>query len=338
MSYNKAMKLKLTARIETRTLAQGKFNLQASLSESKKILIDLYVTEDRLEEKKAKEIVKATETSVESISREVCENGSTYAPFIFNLIIKSFEGDDRTIGNLIDGKLENTEKLTQNLKKYHALKRDNKPGLKDIGTFKTIGELIDYLTEIEKVEPIRTESFGKLQKEVLDTFKEGKPITGADLLFKNDKCRIYRVEGTEQENVDALIMMSGKHPIEVKENSKNARRVWKECQWCTAFPDPAKHYLGQGPLIMFYTGQGRPVYELNTDDGGKFSFRDAPDGLKPLTELTQFIREVGVPNETREKIWDLIYGKKSISSLSKEKFHELANDIIDNPKKHPKSV
>ena len=333
------MKLKLTARIEKRTLAQGKFNLQASLSKSKKILIDLYVKEDRLEIEKAKEIVKATETSVESISREVCQNEKTYAPFIFNLIIKSFEGGDRTIRDLIDGKLEDTEKLTQNLKKYHALKRDKRPGLKDIGTFKTnIGELIDYLAEIEKVEPIRTESFGELQKEVLDTFKEGKLITGADLLFKNGKCRIYRVEGTEQENVDALIMMSGKHPKEVKEKGKDAGRVWNECHWCTALPDPAKQYLGKGPLIMFYTGQGRPVYELNTDDGGKFSFRDAPDGLKPLTELTQFIREVGVPNETREKIWDLIHGKESLSSLSREKFHELANDIIDNPKKHPKSV
>lgn len=339
------MKLKLTAKIEKRALAQSNFNLQAtSLNQLKKTLIDLYKSflykkTGLNKDDEAKKIVEETDKSIKSISFEVCGNYTTYAPFIFNLINHSFEeGGDTNIRKLEEGMLKDTGKLRNNLKKYHRLKDRKEPGLKDIGTFKTIDALITHIEGFENIEPIMTESSNELEKEVLDTFKEGKLIEGADLLFSNANCRIYRVEGTDQKNIDALIMMSGKNPKDVKKRGDKAVRVWTECQWCTAFPKNAKIYLNIGPLIMFYNGQGRPVYELNTDGEDKFSFRDALDILKPLTELTQFIRKAKVPKDNREKIWDLIYGKKSISNISIEKFRELANHIIDNPTKHSKSV
>lgn len=271
----------------------------------------------------AKAKLRILETDALAVSIEASETDK-YKGWILSLIGVENSG----VGfNVLNEQLEDRTALIENLKKYHKLKgQEGVPT--DIFTIKSLGGLI------EAVKDYKVSDSDKIKKEKWKTFfKNGENLPGATVLFKNGSYSVYHVEGTNDKTIDALIKMSGKDPKEVKEKGQNATRLFTNCTWCTVNPKTAKNYLENNiSLTMFYEN-GAPLYELlGAKNGskqwgmGSGEFHNASNGDRPLTELAQLIRTMGMPVEKREKIWKALIIKPVI-----------ANDIIDHPEEHAKA-
>lgn len=270
-----------------------------------------------------------------NLSKEVSgpDKAEKYTAWILKLILKGGVGiADKVSGEKEKAKLEDADGVKPHLKIYNLLLQ-NPPTNDFTKDIMKLNSVADLIKENNKAPIAKQMSNEELDQDLIDIFKNGKPLPGATKIFDKGDMKAYMVTGTTKENRNALYTMSGKHwrAIEKKGGDpEKVARTFNECTWCTASEDKNSEYLEAGAkLIMFYGSDGFPLYELTriTDSQEpNYEFHDAKNHDVPLKELTQLIRQYGLSEEERAEMWDVLRVKPNI-----------ANHIIDNPDMHPNS-
>lgn len=298
----------------------------------------------------SKEEMERIVKAAEMLSKEASNEPKKYTPWILKLISigpgKGMGTDVNNEGQLIDA----YPKLLEYLKAYDLKLKNKNQRPEGFDTNFIHFDSIDAMKEeLKKGQSNETSGksdddldFGKSNADyaaaVIETFKEGKELKGATKLFQDGEIRIYMVTGTNPENHAALYMMSGKHPgavqkkIDAGADSDTVTQAFgKKCTWCTSFKSGNNFYLKQGGKhIMFYGSDGYPLYELTrkAKKGSEYEFHTGTNHPVSLKELTKLIRKHKLDKDTvRAEMWDVL-----------SVVPEIANDIVDNPEKHPNSV
>lgn len=345
------MRIKLTARIYRQSDAESK----------KDYLTNKYF--DRI-----KKVFKVEDSEVENIISQIIdlsiactqsenEKGkSTYAEWI---IQKFLQEDSGLTPGLIDGKLEDENKVVEFLKPFHLLKNDSHLNLKkDINQYRTFSDLAEAIMPLQekKTEKLETEQLKSLKEKVgkadlpgLETLWHGK--------YKGDNYWIYRANGTDLKTLDSLILLAGKLPLlcckekphcknehnknrDLRTATKNIDGKWycdsnrsfanpnddrsrfKKTTWCTVTRETNNYYLEQGPLTTIYKN-GEPWAQTHPGSG---QFMDKNDrGVGHSKEVSQ--------EDLYEVMSNVKDESKEFSTFVSEDFSDLLTLILNKRNK-----